>query len=105
MVILEHPDYAPLFGPGSQAEVPVTGYINGRLVSGQIDRLLITDTCIWIIDYKTNRPPPADTTGVPDLYRRQLKSYSDIVSEIYKDRPVRCFLLWTDGPHLMEIEE
>ncbi|MCB9987983.1 MAG: double-strand break repair helicase AddA [Rhodospirillales bacterium] len=103
MAILSHPDYAPLFGPGSQAEIPVTGYVNGRLVSGQIDRILVTKDAIWIIDYKTNRPPPTEEQAIPALYRQQMKSYRDIVANIYDDRPVRCFLLWTDGPHLMEV--
>ena len=59
--ILSHPDFAAVFAPGSLAEVPVTGLLDDdRVVSGQIDRLLITDNEILIVDYKTNRPPPAD---------------------------------------------
>ncbi|MCB9990282.1 MAG: double-strand break repair helicase AddA [Rhodospirillales bacterium] len=103
MAILEHPDYAALFGPDSAAEIPVTGYVNGRLISAQIDRLLVTDHEIIIVDFKTNRPPPREESGVPDIYRDQLKAYSDIVAGIWPARAVRCFLLWTDGPMLMEL--
>jgi len=104
LAILEDASFAPLFGPGSMAEVPLTGFVNGRLVSAQIDRLLVSDSAIWIVDYKTNRPPPRDPENVPDIYRDQLKAYRDIVASIYPDRPVRCFLLWTDGPLLMKLD-
>lgn len=103
LAILSHPAYAPLFGPDSLAEVPLTGFVNGRLVSAQIDRLLVTDRAIWIVDYKTNRPPPTEEKDVPAIYRDQLTSYRDIVANIYPGRPIRCFLLWTDGPLLMPL--
>ncbi len=39
--LLRHPVYAPLFGTGSRAEVPMTGTVNGELVARQVDRLCI----------------------------------------------------------------
>lgn len=104
MRILEHPEYADLFGPASHAEVPITGLVNGKLVSGQIDRLLVTDTHVHIVDYKTNRPPPQDATDVPALYRQQLAAYRDTLAAIYPHRSIKTWLLWTDGPNLMAIE-
>ena len=56
--MLAHPEFAPLFGPGSQAEVPVVGLVGGRALSGQIDRLVVTADRVLIVDYKTLRPPP-----------------------------------------------
>ncbi|HRQ61805.1 MAG TPA: hypothetical protein PLO23_09900, partial [Alphaproteobacteria bacterium] len=59
MAILSHPDFAPLFGPHSLAEAPISGFTpDGRLISGQIDRLLIGEHDILIADYKTGRNPP-----------------------------------------------
>lgn len=101
--ILEDPRYAPLFGPASRAEVPITGLINGKILSGQIDRLLVTDDAVHIIDYKTNRPPPTDPAQVPDIYRAQLQAYRETLTRIYPGHQIRTYLLWTDGPHLMEI--
>ena len=103
MSILNNPNFAALFGAASRAEVPITGLIDDKLVSGQIDRLLITDKEVHIIDYKTNRPPPHDESGVPDIYRTQLKAYRDTLSKIYPGHTVYTYLLWTDGPRLMEI--
>jgi ATP-dependent helicase/nuclease subunit A len=103
--ILEDSVFAPLFGPGSAAEVPVTGLTeDGEVVSGQIDRMLVTEKAIWIIDYKTNRPPPRDAKDVPKAYRAQLRSYAQTLAGIYPGRAIHTALLWTDGPMLMPIE-
>ena len=55
--VLEHPEFAPLFGPGSQAEVPLVGELAGRdgpfILSGQIDRLVVSperDSCPGLQD-------------------------------------------------------
>lgn len=102
--VLTHPDFAAIFGPDSMAEVPVSGLIGKtRLVSGQIDRLLITDNEILIVDYKTNRPPPTDPEDVPEIYIGQMKSYRDVLTQVYPDREVRCALIWTDGAYLMDL--
>ncbi len=104
MTILENPDYEPLFGPGSMAEVPITGLMKGRLISAQLDRILITEEEIMVVDYKTNRPPPENERDIPEIYRAQMKSYRDIVATIYPGKAIKCFLLWTDGPVLMPLE-
>lgn len=105
IAILEHPDFAVIFGKGSMAEVPVTGMLDNKtLISGQIDRLLITKEEIIIIDFKTNRPAPKDEENIPDIYRNQMKAYSDALKEIYPNRKIRAALIWTDGPRLVELQ-
>ena len=104
MAILNHPDFGEIFGPGSLAEVPVSGLLaDDQPVSGQIDRVLIKPDEILIIDYKTNRPPPVDADAIPALYQRQMETYAALFRSIYPDRPVRCALLWTDGARLMPV--
>lgn len=104
MNVIHDPVFAPVFAPGSLAEVPVTGEISpGQLINGQIDRLVITDTDILIVDFKTNRPSPRETGAVPPLYKAQLKAYATALSLIYPDRKVKCALLWTDQPLLMPV--
>jgi ATP-dependent helicase/nuclease subunit A len=102
--ILDHPQYAPLFGPGSLAEAPISGLLpDGRLISGQIDRVLITKDEILIIDYKTNRPPPEHIKDVPQLYKNQLRAYADTLKTLYPKRRIRAALLWTDSAKLMSL--
>jgi ATP-dependent helicase/nuclease subunit A len=108
LAVLSHPDFAALFGPGSQAEVPLVGLIPGstgtaHAVSAQIDRLVVDEDCVLIVDYKTLRPPPAVEQEVPRLYLRQLVIYRAALARIYPGREIRCALLWTEGPRLMPI--
>lgn len=103
MNLLNHPDAAPLFGPGSRAEVPLVGRIGNEVISGQVDRLCLREDSVWIVDYKTNRPPPADETGISDAYRQQMESYRTVLQAIYPTKAIRCFLLWTYGARLMEV--
>jgi ATP-dependent helicase/nuclease subunit A len=105
MTILDDPDCAALFDPGSAAEVPVTGLLGTVAISGQIDRLAVSDSEVVIVDYKTNRPPPLRAEDVPPLYLRQMAAYRGLLRRIYPDRPVRCALLWTDGPSLMTLPD
>jgi len=108
LTVLNDPALAPLFGPDSQAEVPLVGTIGSgagaRVLSAQIDRLLVTEDEVTIIDYKTNRPPPEHQTGVTPQYLRQMATYRAALSRIYPDKTVHTILLWTDGPRAMRLE-
>jgi ATP-dependent helicase/nuclease subunit A len=103
LAVLEHPDFAALFGPDSVAEVPVVGLLGGRALSGQIDRLVVEGDSVLIVDYKTIRPVPVSLDAVPALYLDQLAAYRAAIAAVFPDKDIRCALLWTDGPVLMEI--
>jgi ATP-dependent helicase/nuclease subunit A len=110
LTILSAPSFAALFGTASMAEVPIAAVIprpNGKGpaldLSGQIDRLAVTETEVLIVDYKTNRPPPSEVRFVAAAYLYQLAAYRLALGKIYPRRTVRAALLWTDGPRLMEI--
>ncbi len=103
LAVLSHPDWAALFGPESTAEVPVVGRVGTRILSGQIDRLVVTKTAVLVVDYKTNRPPPVNAAGVSPVYLRQMAAYRTALAGLYPGCRLRCALLWTDGPKLMEL--
>jgi ATP-dependent helicase/nuclease subunit A len=103
LAILAEPDFAALFGPDSQAEVPIVGLVGDYAIAGQIDRLVVGTAEVLIVDYKTLRPKPRSDDAVPPSYLRQLAAYRAAISQIYPGRTVKCALLWTDGPHLMLI--
>jgi len=107
--VLNNPNFAHVFAPGSQAEVSLAGSAadlpdNIRL-SGQIDRLCVTDDTVWIVDYKSNRPPPKKEADVAQLYIRQMAAYRALARELYPNKKVRTALLWTDGPHMMTLSD
>lgn len=104
--ILSDDRFAPLFGPDSRAEVPITGALDdGFVISGQIDRLVVLPDRVLVVDYKSNRPPPQRVADVPVLYLRQLAAYRALLRGVYPGRAVTCALLWTDGPLWMEMPE
>ena len=104
-LILNHESFAPLFEPDSRAEVSITGIIDDNVISGQIDRLKVTETEVFIVDYKTNRPPPNDVDKVPASYLRQMALYQKLISKIYPDRKINSALLWTEEARLMPLSE
>jgi len=108
LALIEDTRFAPLFAPGSRAEVPIVGRLARAggmpiAVSGQIDRLAVTPTEVLIADYKTNRPAPRSLAEVPQNYVRQLALYRGVLRKLFPDRPVRAVLVWTDVPDLMEL--
>jgi len=103
MKILKHPDFAFLFAPNSLAEVPLVAEIGGAVIAGQVDRLVITDQAVAVVDYKTNRPPPTMPEDVAPVYLRQMAAYQTALAKIYPGRSIQSYLLWTDGPTLMPL--
>jgi ATP-dependent helicase/nuclease subunit A len=108
LALIEDGRFAPVFGPGSRAEVPIAGKLErpGRpaaQVSGQIDRLVIGPAEVLIVDYKTNYAPPGVADGAPSSYVRQLALYRAVLGRLYPHLPIRAALLWTETPELMEI--
>jgi ATP-dependent helicase/nuclease subunit A len=104
MRILHDPMFGDVFGPGSLAEVPVSGTLpDGKTINGQIDRLIIGKEKIVIVDFKTSRPSPGEESLIPASYRAQMGAYRDIIRQIYPDRALLCALLWTDRPCLMPL--
>ncbi len=103
LAVLDNATFAPLFAAGSQAEVPLTGLIGTYAISGQVDRLAVSATDVWIIDYKTNRPPPREAVNVDAAYVFQMATYRTALQAIYPRHTIHCVLLWTDGPFTMEL--
>lgn len=107
--VIGDPVFAPLFAPGSRAEVPLGGRIDWRgktiTVTGQVDRLARDGGMVLIADYKTNRPPPASLDKVAAAYLDQMAAYRALAQAAYPDAQVRCALVWTDGATLMELPE
>jgi ATP-dependent helicase/nuclease subunit A len=107
LLLLKDPRFAQLFSPGSRAEVPIVGRLNGGTlaVSGQVDRLAVTNDSVLIADYKTNRPAPRSLAEVPGAYVSQLALYRAVLAQLYPGKRIRAALVWTDVPDLMEISE
>ena len=101
--LIDHPDYAPLFGLGSLGEAPLAATLSdGRVISGTVDRLLIEETRVSVIDFKTGRVP-ADESQIPASHRAQMNAYAEALKVIFPGRGVRAALLYTSEPRLFEL--
>jgi ATP-dependent helicase/nuclease subunit A len=99
LAVLALPQLAPLFGPDALAEASITGLVGSTGVAGQIDRMYVGDDQIVIADFKTGAMP--DTP--PPAYQRQLALYAALVEQLYGDRPIVCFLIWTERAAIQEV--
>jgi ATP-dependent helicase/nuclease subunit A len=108
VALLDDPTFAPLFAPGTRAEIPIVGRLAragkaALMVSGQIDRLAVTPDAILIADYKTDRPAPQRIADIPPSYVTQLALYRAVLRQLYGDRKVRAALVWTEVPAVVEL--
>ena len=95
--ILDNESLAPLFGPQSRAEVPLTGVVGNSIVGGLVDRLAVLADRVLVADYKTNREPPVRIEETPVLYLRQMAAYRAVLRGVFPKRAVACALIWTQA--------
>ncbi|MBV8107492.1 MAG: double-strand break repair helicase AddA [Hyphomicrobiales bacterium] len=103
--VIEAPELAALFGPGSRGEVSLAGVLRrpGRAdapYSGRLDRLLVTGGAASIVDFKLGAAPTAPSPA----HLAQLAVYRAALQAIYPTLPVRAALVYIDGPTLRPIE-
>ena len=103
LAVMAHPAVAAAFGPGSLAEAPLAGRVGDRLILGQVDRMLVREGHVLVLDYKTNRPPPATPEEAPPAYLRQMAAYRAVLEKALPGRLVECALVWTYGVRVMPL--
>ena len=103
--VLTTPHFAPLFGPEALAEVPLSATVNGLVIAGAVDRLLITPDTILVVDFKTTRRPPASLEAMPTSTKRQMAAYVAALQAIYPGRSVRAGVLYTQTPQLIVLSD
>jgi ATP-dependent helicase/nuclease subunit A len=102
--VLNDARFASLFAPGSRAEVPIVGLISpSQRVSGQLDRLAVTESEVLIADYKSDRTIPHKVEEIPPGHIEQLALYCAVLRKVYPNHMVRAALVWTLGPALIEV--
>ncbi|MGK6321517.1 double-strand break repair helicase AddA [Sphingomonas sp. DT-51] len=106
LAVLDDTALAPLFGPESLAEAPISATLaSGRVISGTVDRLLIGDRVVRVIDYKSSRVVPDSADDVPDYHLRQMAAYAAALEVIVPDARVEVALLYTAGARLITLPE
>jgi ATP-dependent helicase/nuclease subunit A len=98
--VLDDPAFGAIFSPQALVEAPLTGVLGGQVVSGVVDRLLVGDQKVLIVDYKTNRAPPRNPAALPPGYVAQMQGYAGLLAQIYPQHQIEAALLWTALPRL-----
>ena len=102
--ILLSPSFSDIFGPESLAEAPIAAVLeDGQVVAGTVDRLLVTETLVRVIDYKTGMNVPASEAAIPAAHRRQMLAYTAALKAIFPGRTVEAALLYTSGPKMITL--
>lgn len=96
--VLEDPTHAALFGPQSLAEAPIAGLIGEQAIAGTVDRLLVEEGRVLVVDFKTGLRVPATPDDVPLPHRRQMAAYTAVLARAFPGRRVEAALLYTAGP-------
>jgi ATP-dependent helicase/nuclease subunit A len=104
-----HPELAMLFDPRrylrARNEAPLQYFRNGQLVYGIIDRLVVREDAVLVIDYKTHRRAGPDTLAeLADGYREQMRLYATGVARLWPGLAVKPYLLFTRCNALVEME-
>ena len=79
--------------------------VDGAVVAGIVDRLLVTADAVTVIDYKTGRHVPANAAEVQTAYLRQMAAYRDALAVIFPGRRIAAALLYTAAPRLMALDD
>jgi ATP-dependent helicase/nuclease subunit A len=97
--ILSDPAFATFFEGEALVEAPVAAVIaDGTVVTGTIDRLLVTEDAIRLIDFKTGRAVPDAPERIPVPHLRQMAAYVAALDVIFPGRRIDAALLYTSGP-------
>ncbi len=103
--ILDDPTFSSIFVPHGLAEAPIAAVVGGTVVAGTVDRLLVTDTEVLVVDYKTGRRVPETPAAAPAHHLAQMAAYVAALEIIFPGRQVRAALLYTAGPRLLALPD
>jgi ATP-dependent helicase/nuclease subunit A len=103
LIVIENPAYQDFFSNDALAEAPIVGVVDGVVIAGTVDRLLVTEAHVMVVDFKTSRRVPRTTNMVPDAHMRQMAAYVAVLGGIFPAKTIQAALLYTSGPTLLPL--
>jgi ATP-dependent helicase/nuclease subunit A len=100
-VIDGHP---ALFVPGALAEAPIAAVVGGDVIAGTVDRLIVEEHVVRLVDFKTGRRVPGTAEAAPVHHLRQMSAYAEALKVIFPGRRIEAALLYTAGPTLIPLD-
>jgi ATP-dependent helicase/nuclease subunit A len=103
--VIEHPGFTDLFASHALAEAPIAAVVGEVVVSGTVDRLLVEDEVVRVVDFKTGRFVPETAEDAPEAHLKQMAAYAVALEAIFPERRVEASLLYTAGPSLVTLSD
>lgn len=101
--LLSDTRWQALFSERARAEVPIAAIVGEAVVTGRIDRLLVEEKRVQIVDFKTARRVPKNASEVKLSELRQMAHYVAAIERIFPGRAVSAALLYTHAPAMVEL--
>ncbi|MES2905107.1 MAG: double-strand break repair helicase AddA [Pseudomonadota bacterium] len=102
--ILQHADFKDVFSGNALVEAPIAAVLeDGRVIAGTVDRLLVEEGLVRVIDFKTGAFVPDTAADVPTSHRNQMAAYVEALKVIFPGRSVEAALLYTSGPKMIAL--
>ena len=95
--------FAALFGPDALAEAPIAAVIEGVVVAGTVDRLLVEAERVQLVDFKTGSRVPAGPDTVEPYHLKQMAAYVAALQVVFPGRRIEAGLLYTHDATLIEL--
>ncbi len=103
LAVMQNPDWAELFSSAARAEAPLAALVGTTVITGRVDRLLVQEDRVRLIDFKTGRHVPQNENAVSTPVLRQMAHYVAALESIFAPRKVEAALLYTNGPAMIEL--
>jgi ATP-dependent helicase/nuclease subunit A len=105
LAIIADPAFAAVFAPDALTEAPLAAVVGDMVIAGTVDRLLVGQDRVLVVDFKTGWRVPADADAVPVYYLRQMAAYVAALRVVFPGRSVEAALLFTEGPRLIALPD
>ena len=103
--VINEPELSDLFGHNALAEIPLAATVDGQVVIGTADRLLVSDEEVKVVDFKTARRPPKSPDEIPESTIRQMAAYVAALEMIYPGRRVSAAVVYTQTPQIFSLPQ
>lgn len=105
LMVIDDPAFSAIFAREALAEAPLAGVVDGQVIAGTVDRLLVDESEVLVVDFKTGRRVPATVEAVSPHHKAQMAAYVAVLRGIFPGHNVRAALLYTSGPKLVALSD
>jgi ATP-dependent exoDNAse (exonuclease V) beta subunit len=102
--LLKTEELRPFFDPVQAEVICEAEVVNAYGDTRRMDRLIIWDHAVWVIDYKSSRNESGDAPrDESSAHHEQVRGYMTLLREIYPGRRIQGFLIYLDEARYVEV--